>query len=331
MAPNKRLRTTRSVQPMEAPTQHDSIGDGPSLQGATSNDDLGVFLPNEDPEQTIPTPGERRRGVTRMPDIWNLSEDEKVIIEFNALGQPICDQGGRFSTFAGTLVKDKNIMSIDVANWKKVPNRHKADEWNLIQKKFFIPERQASKIKKWVLQNMGKQLREYRNALKTTHFSNSLTAAEIVASADSTKINIMQFANLVNYWKDGKVQEKAQVAKVSRSKQEIQHASGTKSFARRANEMRKSTGAIPTRPAVFVDTHKHNDGTHVNNKTRRIVSKVEESIMQELPNSQEGTQVGNMMYHQNDAYSKSLGKERRGRVRGFGLGITPSSLPGHGS
>ncbi|XP_059436645.1 uncharacterized protein LOC132169666 [Corylus avellana] len=297
MAPNKRLRTTRSVQPMEAPTQHDSIGDGPSLQGATSNDDLGVFLPNEDPEQTIPTPGERRRGVTRMPDIWNLSEDEKVIIEFNALGQPICDQGGRFSTFAGTLVKDKNIMSIDVANWKKVPNRHKADEWNLIQKKFFIPERQAPKIKKWVLQNMGKQLRDYRNELKTTHFSNSLTAAKIVASADSTKINIMQFANL----------EKAQVAK------------------------RKSAGAIPTRPAIIVDTHKHNDGMHVNEETRRIVSQIEESIMQEPPNSQKGTQVGSMMYHHNDAYSKSLGKEHHGCMCGFGLGITPSSLPGHGS
>ncbi|XP_059437319.1 uncharacterized protein LOC132170375 [Corylus avellana] len=313
MAPTKRLRTTRSVQPMEAPTQHDSIGDGPSLQGATSNDDLGAFLPYEDPEQTIPTPGEvdtggnkRRRGVTRMPGIWNLPEDEKVIIEFNGLGQPICDQGLKFSTFAGTLVKDKNIMPIDVVNWKKVPNRHKEDAWNLIQKKFFIPERQASKIKEWVLHNMGKQLREYRSKLKNTHFSNSLTAAEIVASADSTKINIMQFANLVNYWKDGKVQEKAQVAKVSRSKQEIQHAAGAKSFARRANEMRKSTGVIPTRPAVFIDTHKHNDGTHVNDKTRRVVSQMEEDIMQEPPNSQEGTQVGSMMYHANDAYSKSL-------------------------
>jgi hypothetical protein len=51
----------------------------------------------------------------------------------------------------------------------------------------------------------------------------------------------------------------------------------------------------------------------------------------EPPNSQEGIQVGSMMYHHNDAYSKSLGKEHHGRVRGYGLGITPSSLPGHGS
>jgi hypothetical protein len=53
---------------------------------------------------------------------------------------------------------------------------------------------------------MAKQLRGYRNELKSNYFSNSLTAAEIVASADSTTINSMQFANLVNYWKDGKVQ-----------------------------------------------------------------------------------------------------------------------------
>jgi hypothetical protein len=53
---------------------------------------------------------------------------------------------------------------------------------------------------------MGKQLRGYRNELKSNYFSNSLTAAEIVASADSTTINRMQFANLVNYWKDENVQ-----------------------------------------------------------------------------------------------------------------------------
>jgi hypothetical protein len=58
MAPNKRLRTTRSVQPVEAPTQLESIGDGPSLQGATSLGDLGASLSNEDPEQTTHTPGE---------------------------------------------------------------------------------------------------------------------------------------------------------------------------------------------------------------------------------------------------------------------------------
>jgi hypothetical protein len=69
-----------------------------------------------------------------------------------------------------------------------------------------IPERQTPKIKKWVLQNMAKQLRGYQNELKSKHFSSSLTAAEIVASVDSTTINSMQFANLVNYWKDGKVQ-----------------------------------------------------------------------------------------------------------------------------
>ena len=58
MAPNKRLRTTRSIQPAEAPTQLDSIGDGPSLQGAASLGDLGAFIPNEDTEQTTHILGE---------------------------------------------------------------------------------------------------------------------------------------------------------------------------------------------------------------------------------------------------------------------------------
>jgi hypothetical protein len=37
------------------------------------------------------------------------------------------------------------------------------------------------------------------------------------------------------------------------------------------NVERKSDGTIPTRPVVFVATHKHSDGTPVNEETRRIV------------------------------------------------------------
>jgi hypothetical protein len=67
-----------------------------------------------------------------MVDIWNLQEDEQVILEFNALG-PIDDQGGSFSTFVGTLVKDKNIPPIDYMDWRKVPIRHKEDAWNVLR------------------------------------------------------------------------------------------------------------------------------------------------------------------------------------------------------
>jgi hypothetical protein len=72
----------------------------------------------------------------------------------------------------------------------------------------------------------------------------------------------------------------------------------------------------------------------IKKKNQMIKSKSDLSIFKMnrgYPNSQEGIQVGSMMYHHNDAYSKSLGKERHGRMRGYGLGITPSSLSGHGS
>jgi hypothetical protein len=61
-------------------------------------------------------------------------------------------------------------------------------------------------IKKWVMQNMAKQLRGYRAELKSFYFSSSLTAAEIVARADPSKVDIRRFASLVDYWKDEKVQ-----------------------------------------------------------------------------------------------------------------------------
>jgi hypothetical protein len=68
MAPKTRLRTTRSTQPVEVPTQHASIGDGPSLEGTTSNGDLGDFLPNEDLEQSVCT--HRELDIDGMCNKW---------------------------------------------------------------------------------------------------------------------------------------------------------------------------------------------------------------------------------------------------------------------
>jgi hypothetical protein len=81
MAPNKRLRTTRSSQPVEAPTQPNSTGEGPSLQRDTSNDDLGVFSPSEDPAQTLSMPVEIN--TVGMCDTWlcffNFLDQSKYI------------------------------------------------------------------------------------------------------------------------------------------------------------------------------------------------------------------------------------------------------------
>jgi hypothetical protein len=68
-----------------------------------------------------------------MADIWNLPEDEKIILECNELGQPIGNEGGTFSLFGGTLVRDKNIMPIDYTDWRNVPHRHKDDAWSILQ------------------------------------------------------------------------------------------------------------------------------------------------------------------------------------------------------
>jgi hypothetical protein len=62
-----------------------------------------------------------------------------------------------------------------------------------------------------------------------------------------------------------------------------------------------------------------------------LQSQMEEALTQESLISQEGTKIGSILYHRNDTYSKFMGQERNGRVRGLGLGPTPSSLPGHGS
>nr|GFA28924.1 hypothetical protein [Tanacetum cinerariifolium] len=45
------------------------------------------------------------QGPTKKKEIWNLASDEKVLVTFNELCQPIGDEGNELPNFLGTLVR----------------------------------------------------------------------------------------------------------------------------------------------------------------------------------------------------------------------------------
>ncbi|KAF8377292.1 hypothetical protein HHK36_030667 [Tetracentron sinense] len=111
--------------------------------------------------------------------------------------------------------------------------------------------------------------------------------------------------------------------KANCSHRKMRHTGGTKSFAcHRDEETRSRTdGSIPSRVDMYFRTHLRKDGTPVDNFSGEIISKFRELAAL-------SSQDGSSSFVGDDIYTQVMGPERHGRVRGYGLGPTPTSVFG---
>nr|POF23502.1 hypothetical protein CFP56_40078 [Quercus suber] len=148
----------------------------------------------------------------------------------------------------------------------------------------------------------------------------------IVAEAPST-VNRQDFATLVNFWfsKDGL--ERSRAGKKASKKKKDVHTAGSKSYAQHAFDMFKKDGVAPNRGKLYVKLHKEKDGMPVNEDASEKIDKLKELMSQEASDLPKGAN-GSIAWCSIDAFSKVMGKEKHGRVRGLGFGPTPSNRSG---
>ncbi|KAF8389601.1 hypothetical protein HHK36_024120 [Tetracentron sinense] len=93
--------------------------------------------------------------------------------------------------------------------------------------------------------------------------------------------------------------------------QKMSYTGGTKSFAPHKDEETRSRtdGSIPTQADLFILTHTKKDGKAVDDSSEEITDETCDSIG-------------------DDIYIQVMGPERHGRVCGYGLGPTPTSVFG---
>ncbi|XP_057993079.1 uncharacterized protein LOC110659855 isoform X3 [Hevea brasiliensis] len=106
-------------------------------------------------------------------------------------------------------------------------------------------------------------------------------------------------------------------------KQKNAHTTGRKSYARLMKEMEKTNGKAPDRLEFFEATHKRKDGTYVDDNIRDLMEKARALIAERSERS--GTDLAQL--HE-QIFQELMGPEHNGRVRGMGLGPTPSSYFG---
>ncbi|KAF7823769.1 uncharacterized protein G2W53_021913 [Senna tora] len=130
-----------------------------------------------------------------------------------------------------------------------------------------------------------------------------------------------QWATFVEYRMSPDFKEASEKNKVNRAKQVIPHTGGSKSLARKKAEMEIEHGRKVSRGEVWIVTHKRSDGSAVNDAASVIIDKITSYEASGSCSSQEVSQY--------DSLAMALGsQEHSERVRGLGLGPTPSQVFG---
>ncbi|XP_058067561.1 uncharacterized protein LOC131216938 isoform X2 [Magnolia sinica] len=196
----------------------------------------------------------KTRGPTRCFDVWKKREGQRISISVNDLGQPICDNASKLTNFIGTLARNGEYAPLTFNDWRAVPNAKKDDMWGLVTSKFEFD----GNAKAWVLKSIGKKWREWKGELKKLHYSSHEIDEERLADLDE-RVQEDQWKILVQFWNSEEGKARSKTNTKSRKKQLINHAAGSKSFARIREEETKLNEEISQQPGASQSSTIRND------------------------------------------------------------------------
>lgn len=111
--------------------------------------------------------------------------------------------------------------------------------------------------------------------------------------------------------------------KRSRSKQKVTHTSGSKSFARVGEELAGKDGSEVGGIQLYEKTHTRKNGSYLDPEIEDIIEKAKAKKIEKAANPSEDPLQEDM-----EIMSEILGPQSNGRVKGLGLGPTPSTVFG---
>ncbi|RWR76272.1 hypothetical protein CKAN_00470800 [Cinnamomum micranthum f. kanehirae] len=199
-----------------------------------------------------------------------------------------------------------------------MPAEMKEDMWEVAQTKFDIPEQ----AKKWVFNKISHSWRNWKCVLKRKYYNPFSTVRELLHHCPN-RVNRRQWVSLVKFWGSQAGKKLSKINAKNRAEQKMSHTGGTKSFARIRDEerARDPNGEAPDRITMFGVTHIRSDGRPVDQASKDALRQLDERVNQYPQNLRNSTV-------RNEIFTQVIGEDRRGRVRTFGLGVTPSDIYG---
>ncbi|CAA7027682.1 unnamed protein product [Microthlaspi erraticum] len=277
--------------------------------------------PNVD--ETIPTPeqvetqhlvskNKRKRGLTKMRKV---AKDPlvKVDVDFTSLGKHAGSGSVTLSSFLGPLVREH--VPVTLADWRQLDDLNKDTLWEEIQGRFNLQEGWQ---KTAVFRQMGCMFRASKSRLVRELLATKSHAERLQLKPS----NIHSIPKWINWVKSRTSKEFKVVSDNYRAlrKAQIPHTTSRKGMFRLAYEMKKKSDdpTKVTRSKVWLAGHTHADGTPVRPEFAETIEQI-----QSIDSQMESTANDNI---REDVVSQVLGKDKPGRVRGLGRGITATKL-----
>ncbi|XP_031489340.1 uncharacterized protein LOC116256916 isoform X2 [Nymphaea colorata] len=249
----------------------------------------------------------RKRRRTPILEDGNLPQDKRFKVATNKHGQPIGDNAIQVSRYIGALARDGNLLPIDLF-WKQVPKSNKKELCSRVKEKFTL----SVFSEKWVLQCGMDAWRRWKCRLKKIYFHGEELSDDENEEDMCCTIVKEQLDNIMKYWNSDEAKRQSETNKVNRAKQLIPNNTGTKSLARRREEVieKSADGKEPSRAMMFIFNHKNNPKFEM----EKLLSELPEGLKHDIS--------------QDDVYSKVMGPEGHGRVRTYGTGLSPKDIFG---
>nr|XP_027120578.1 uncharacterized protein LOC113737565 [Coffea arabica] len=202
---------------------------------------------------------------------------------------------------------------LDVTDWREMTNDKKQDMLVLVKEKFRLPPGADF----WTLKSIGKKWRNWKSALKAKYYNPNESIESQINNRDQ-RILKDQWRNLLAYWSLEETKNTSEKNKMSRAKKTMNHKTGKKSYAQIRKKLMKKLGHLPSRVDMFEHCYTDSNGNPGNDDVAATLEKVS----QLPPGSNDD--VG-----RNDAFAQVFGEDNNGRVRMYGLGVTPSDKWGN--
>jgi len=265
------------------------------------------------------TPGDdnkvtKRKG-TVLAHVWDLPEENRILVKCNQLGQPIGKEGGLLGQFFGTISRNCGYCPLHIKDWRKVKNDNAETILQCIQTKFLYPR----SCEKWILKSIGRDWRKYKATLKSELYNPKKKRSALYKLCPDD-IDEDQWKALVKYWKSAEGKALSERNKVSREMKKTTHTAGTKSYACWSEDLRQADPEKkkPHRATVYLATHRKR-AKEANQLAVQLENLIEKQP--ELAQDSEGR-----VAWEGDALHQVLGEEKPGQVHGMGLLPIPKQV-----
>ncbi|KAL2326176.1 hypothetical protein Fmac_025234 [Flemingia macrophylla] len=200
-------------------------------------------------------------------DVWFLSSSEKILVNWNTEDQPIDNVEALLNRFLGRVAKNMNIFPISYQSWRKIPKDYKEDVLkNTIQVKFEVD---SDARVKYIFKSLNTKWSEYRQQLWQQRDDGTRNRDDLTAMGPEG-VNKDHWASFADYRLSSRTKEICKKNKDNRKRQTVPHTGGSKSIARKKDEMEQELGRKVSRGEVWIATHKHGNGDFVNDEAREI-------------------------------------------------------------